>query len=96
MTTRPFAVAPADYPYLLMIGLVAMGLGTWLFTRGVRHLQAAEAGLLCLGESVVAPILAWVVLSEIPDQHSLIGAAIILAALVYDTLPERRAAPVVD
>ncbi len=93
---RPFAVAATDYPYLLMIGLVAMGLGTWLFTRGVRHLQAAEAGLLCLGEAVVAPILAWAFLSEIPETRSIVGAAIILVALVYDTLPERRAVPAVD
>lgn len=93
---RPFAVAPSDMPYLLMIGLVAMGLGTWLFTRGVRHLQAAEAGLLCLGESVVAPLLAWAVISEVPETRSVIGAAIILTALVYDTLPERRAVRVVE
>jgi drug/metabolite transporter (DMT)-like permease len=90
----PFAVAGADIPYLLAIGLVAMGLGTWLFTRGVRHLQAAEAGLLCLAEAVVAPVLVWAVIGEEPARLALLGAAIILAALIYDTLPERRAAPV--
>jgi drug/metabolite transporter (DMT)-like permease len=90
----PFAVAGADIPYLLAIGLLAMGLGTWLFTRGVRHLQAAEAGLLCLGETVIAPLLVWAFIGEIPESRALLGAAIILAALVYDTLPERRIAPV--
>jgi len=94
--TDPLAVAGADIPYLLMIGLIAMGLGTWLFTRGVRHLQAAEAGLLCLGETVVGPVLVWAFIGEEPTRIALLGAAIILAALVYDTLPERRAAPVVD
>ena len=94
--TDPLAVAGADIPYLLMIGLIAMGLGTWLFTRGVRHLQAAEAGLLCLGETVVGPVLVWAFIGEEPTRMALLGAAIILAALVYDTLPERRAAPVVD
>jgi drug/metabolite transporter (DMT)-like permease len=92
----PFAVAGADIPYLLMIGLLAMGLGTWLFTRGVRHLQAAEAGLLCLGETVIAPLLVWAFIGEIPESRALMGAAIILAALVYDTMPERRVAPVAD
>jgi drug/metabolite transporter (DMT)-like permease len=93
---NPFAVAGADIPYLLLIGLVAMALGTWLFTRGVRHLQAAEAGLLCLGETVIAPILVWAAIGEVPETRALIGAAIILTALIYDTLPERRPAPVVD
>jgi drug/metabolite transporter (DMT)-like permease len=116
--TDPFEVAGADIPYLMLIGLIAMGLGTWLFTRGVRHLQligliamglgtwlftrgvrhlqAAEAGLLCLTEAVIAPVLVWAFIGEIPEQRALLGAAIILAALVYDTIPERRAEPVVD
>lgn len=89
----PFAVASADIPYLLAIGLLAMGLGTWLFTRGVRHLQAAEAGMLCLTEAVFAPVLVWAFIGEIPEQRAMLGGAIILAALVYETLPERRAAP---
>lgn len=88
----PFAVAGADVPYLLMIGLVAMGLGTWMFTRGVRHLQSAEAGLLCLAETVVAPVLVWTIIGEEPTRLALLGAAIILAALIYDTLPDERAA----
>ena len=92
----PFAVAGADIPYLLMIGLLAMGLGTWLFTRGVRHLQAAEAGLLCLGEAVIAPLLVWAFIGETPGARAIVGAAVILAALVYDTMPERQVAPVVD
>lgn len=90
----PFAVAGADVPYLLMIGLVAMGLGTWMFTRGVRHLQSAEAGLLCLAETVVAPVLVWTIIGEEPTRLALLGAAIILAALIYDTLPDERAARV--
>lgn len=84
----PFAVAQADIPYLLLIGLLAMALGTWLFTRGVRHLQAAEAGLLCLTEAVIAPVLVWAFIGEIPEARAMLGAAIILVALVYESLPQ--------
>lgn len=86
----PFAVSIEDWWILVAIGLVSMGLGTWLFTKGVRHLQAAEAGLLCLLEAVIAPLLVWAVLNETPTAQALAGAAIVLAALVYDTLPDRR------
>ena len=89
----PFAVAATDIPYLVLIGLLAMGLGTWLFTRGVRHLQAAEAGLLCLTEAVIAPVLVWAFIGEIPERQAVLGGAIILIALIYESLPERRAAP---
>ena len=89
---NPLTVSGGDIPYLLAIGLLAMGLGTWLFTHGVRHVPAAEAGLLCLAESVIAPFLVWVFMAEIPDPRAVLGAAIILTALIYDTLPERRSA----
>jgi len=88
----PLDVAGRDIPYLMLIGLLSMSLGTWLFTRGVRFLQAAEAGLLCLTEVVLGPLLVWAVLSETPTTPALLGGAIVFAALVYDTLPERRAA----
>ena len=87
----PLDVRGQDIPYLMLIGLLSMGLGTWLFTRGVRFLQSAEAGLLCLTEAIIAPLLVWTVLREMPTPQALLGAAIVLAALVYDTLPERRA-----
>lgn len=89
--TDPLDVRTGDIPYLMLIGLLSMGAGTWLFTRGVRFVQAAEAGLLCLTEAVLAPLLVWAVLNEMPTPQALLGATIILAALIYDTLPERRA-----
>lgn len=85
----PLPLPSGDLPVLVAIGLVSMGLGTWLFTRGVRHLEAAEAGLLCLLEAVLAPLLVWAVLNETPTAQALAGAAIVLAALAYDTLPDR-------
>lgn len=92
----PSAVASEDIGALIAIGLISMGLGTWLFTRGVRHLQAAEAGLLCLLEAVLAPLLVWAVLNETPTALALTGAAIVLGALVYDTLPEPKPRPTAD
>jgi len=92
----PMAVGSGDLGILLAIGLVSMGLGTWLFTRGVRHLPAAEAGLLCLLEAVIAPLLVWMVLDEMPTFQALTGAGIVLAALIYDTLPAGRPRTVGD
>lgn len=90
LTTDPFDVRAADVPYLMLIGLLSMSLGTWLFTRGVRRVPAAEAGLLCLTEAVLGPLLVWLALGETPTSQALVGGGVILAALVYDTLPERR------
>lgn len=45
----------------------------------------------CLAEAVIGPILVWAFIGEEPARMALLGAAIILAALIYDTMPERRA-----
>lgn len=89
-------VSNGDLGILIMIGLVSLALGAWLFTRGVAHVQAAEAGLICLTEAAIAPLLVWMVLSETPTPWALAGASIILAAVVFDTLPERGSAAAGD
>lgn len=85
-----FAVTRGDLGILVMIGLISMALGAWLFVRGVRHLLAAEAGLLCLMEVVIGPLLVWMVLDETPSRLAFAGGAIVLAALVLEALPGRR------
>ena len=94
--SNPVSVAMPDMALLLIIGAGSMGFGTWLFTRGVRYVQAAEAGLLCLLEAIVAPFLVWIFLDEMPSPMTFYGGAIVLAALVYDTLPQRSAPGIAD
>jgi drug/metabolite transporter (DMT)-like permease len=71
---------------LAAMGVVQMGLGLALFTVGARLIPAAEVALITLLEVVLGPL--WVLLSihERPDAATLVGGAIVVAAVVLQAL----------
>ena len=78
---EPFETMATDRPLYLLHG-VLIAVSTCGLTLGPRYISATEVSLLILLESVFAPILAWMVLSEIPAQSTIIGGFFILTALV--------------
>jgi len=77
-----FSVSAADMAYLFAFGALTLGLGMALFTSGVRMVPAAFAALLGTFETVLGPFWVWLIHGEVPSSRTLIGGAIILAALV--------------
>ena len=71
-----------DIGLLALMGGLQLGLGCWLMTLAVRHLRAAEMGLLALVETILAPLWVWLVVGEIPGTAALIGGALIVGALI--------------
>ena len=62
--------------------LVGLG-GDWCFTTGVRHVTGAESMLLMSTiPSVLGPLWVWLAIDEVPSPATLIGGALVLAALV--------------
>ncbi|MEM6305299.1 MAG: DMT family transporter [Pseudomonadota bacterium] len=57
-----------------------------LLALGPRYITSAEVGLLVLLESVLAPLLAWVVVAEDPGAYALIGGGIVVGALALSNL----------
>ena len=62
--TDIFDVARSSLPYVAVHGPVFIAASMALITLGPRYLPSAEVALLILLESVLAPILAWVVVGE--------------------------------
>jgi len=60
--------------------------GFLLFMAGARLIPAAESSLIGMLETVLGPLWVWLVLSERPATATLTGGALILAALVANTL----------
>ncbi len=89
----PFAtlsVAPGDLALLALFGIGQMGLGLIMFTSGVRLIPAADAGLITVLEVIAAPIWVWLAFGENPGNRAIIGGAIVLAAVIFHTLLEKR------
>lgn len=96
----PFLVAApfssGDLLPLLPLGIVQLGLGYILYTRGVAYVGAVDATLIPVLEPLLNPV--WVALGkgEMPSTNTIIGGAIILTAVtgrgVALAVQERRRA----
>ncbi|QBI20680.1 EamA family transporter [Egibacter rhizosphaerae] len=81
----------ASPPGLAMLGWLAVGataVAYWLFGRGIARVPAATAATLVLAEPLTATALGVGVLAERPVPVQIVGALLVLAALV--TLSVRR------
>jgi drug/metabolite transporter (DMT)-like permease len=64
-------------------GFLVMGLGFALFLRGAPHVPAAGQTVLAQTETIFGPIWVWFAFGETPAVTTLIGGAVILAAVVW-------------
>ena len=94
--SESFVYTPRDLALCVVMGVVQIGTGMMLFTLGSRHLPATELALLSLTEVVLAPIWVWLALDEVPTALTLVGGAIVLAALVGQAVsrPRRKPPPI--
>ena len=75
-------VSAVDAAWLFVFGALNLALGMMFFVTGVRLLPAALAALIGTAEPVLGPIWVWLVHGEVPVGRTLIGGAIVIAALL--------------
>jgi drug/metabolite transporter (DMT)-like permease len=85
-TGEGIAIAPRDAALALAMGIVLLGGGLIAFTIGSRALPAADLALLSMVEVMLAPIWVWLLLDEAAGAGTLVGGAILLAALALNAL----------
>jgi drug/metabolite transporter (DMT)-like permease len=78
--TDPLAISTRDAVLLAAFG-VSFAIASVLWTEGSRLIPAAEAGLLGSAEVPFAILFGWLFLAEFPPVASLLGGAIVLAAV---------------
>ena len=74
----------------LAMGAFQLGLALVLITLGSRSVPSAQLALLTMFEVVMAPLWVWLVLGETAGVYTLLGGALVLAAIAYDALGELR------
>ncbi|WP_298233006.1 DMT family transporter [uncultured Azohydromonas sp.] len=72
----------ADVLAVLYVGVVTAGVAYLLFSHALRHLSAASAVTLALGEPVVAFILAVTVVGERPSAWAFLGLLLVVAGVL--------------
>ena len=95
VVSDPFAVSLTEIAVMAAFGLV-FAVASVTLSEGARRLPPGEAALLSALETPLAPIWAWLMFSEAPAAATLIGGAIILAAVFGSqmlSLREEKAKP---
>lgn len=90
--SETLAVSWPDLALLFAFGALNLGLGMALFAGGARLVPASMAALLGTFETIAGPLWVWLVHEEIPGARTLIGGAVVFAALLlHIALQFRRA-----
>lgn len=86
-------VSLRDLLMAVISGGIALGIGLPMFNLGHRSVTAARVPLLLMTEIVLAPLWVWIWPGETPSAQTLLGGAIILAAVIWLLLRPVEAKP---
>ena len=85
----PLAPGGHDLALLALFGIVNFAVGVPLFTAGAKRLPAIESALLGSLEAPLAPLWVWLALGESPGSSTLVGGAIVFAAVTAHLLVDK-------
>ncbi len=83
-----------DILIALSLGVFQVGAGLTVYTMGSRVVPAGELALLSMTEVVLGPVWVWMALGETAEFYTLLGGAILLAAIAGNALSGLRRKPV--
>ena len=93
----PFAsmgpISAMQMTQLGLFGVLQLGLGLVLLTLGMRLVSAAQAAMIGLLDAPLAPVWVWLAFNEVPPRLTLIGGAIVMAAVVWNLASAAPAGP---
>ena len=79
-----------DVALLFLWGMLLSGTVHAIFTWSSRHVPGAELTLLILIEFILSPVWVWLVIDEQPSLATLIGGALVIAAVAGRALDSFR------
>jgi drug/metabolite transporter (DMT)-like permease len=95
LVSIPFArdigsVTEIDIVVLALFGLFQVGMGLTLFVLGSRMLPSGQASLIATLETPLMPFWVWLAFQEIPALRALVGAALVMGAVIADVTGDSR------
>ena len=73
-----------------LLGVVQLGLGSVLFALAAQGVPAVQLTLFALGEPLLAPVWVWLMLGDVPTMTTLLGGAVLFAALALQVSASRN------
>lgn len=85
LVADPMGVVAGEMPILVLFGLV-FAVASVTMLEGARRLPASETALIGALETPLAPVLALLVIGEVPSLQTCIGGTIIFAAVLWSQM----------
>ncbi len=82
--------SPREWLLLVCLGVVLTAGTHGLFIRSLRSVPARTAGLACTLEPAYGIVAGMVVLGEVPPVRTVLGAVLVIAAVAFATVRDRR------
>ncbi|GMQ49299.1 DMT family transporter [Vibrio sp. 10N] len=90
--TSPSTFSVSGILYALLSGVIASGLGYYLWYRLLPSIDVLQASLMQLSVPAIAMFLGWGLLAEAPSYLSLLATALILSGIALTTWAKSRSA----
>jgi drug/metabolite transporter (DMT)-like permease len=87
---EPFSVPLQQWWLVALHGGFFIALSSCFLALGPRYISSAEVALLILLESVLAPLLVWLVIGEQPGYWTIVGGVVVLGVLVVSNVVALR------
>ena len=84
------AISLHDILLALLAGFFQIGFGFILITLGSQTTPAAVVGVLMLTESVFGPLWAWIFINEMPPLLVILGGAIIIISILFQSFFSKK------
>lgn len=83
----------SDWLLLAVLGIVFTALAHFLFIQSLVQIRAQLASVVSALEPIYGGLFAWLLLGEVPAPRTLVGGALILAAIVIGALSDESKSP---
>ena len=88
--SKTIIISPHDLLISFILGTFQHACGFICVVIGTRSTPAVTVGLLMLSETLLGPFWVWLFLNEIPPISVFTGGSIILVAVIFKTLEQKR------
>lgn len=79
-----------QYPYIILLALFSTVFGHSLFINSLKHFSASTASIIISAQPIYGIIIAYFVLSEVPNQGTFFGGLLIISTVIIESVRTRN------
>lgn len=76
-----FQYPAMSWLYLILLGVISTGLGTWLFFIGIKHIEVSKGISLAMFKPILVTVFSFFILGELPSVILIASLPLVLVAI---------------